>query len=442
MESIWKKTKIPGREPLPGDLEAEAVVIGAGMAGILTAYELQRRGVNCIVLEADRIGSGQTGNTTAKITSQHALCYDRLIRSFGLELARQYARANEAALGQYERLIGEKKIACEFERCPAYLYSQVDVRKLEKELEAARAVGIEAELTDQTTLPFSVEGALKFPGQAQFHPLEFLRVIAEELTVYEKTRVLRAEGRRLCTDRGTVSARYVVFATHFPFVNMPGYYFSRMHQERSYVVALSEAGQMDGMYYGIDPGGLSFRDADHMLLLGGGGHRTGENREGGKYRLLEASARRYWEDCRVKARWSAQDCMTLDGVPYIGRFSENTENWYVATGFGKWGMTSSMVSAQILADLITGEENRDAEIFSPQRTVTAGAACSFLENGGRSAKELGKRVLSGSEVKVCPHMGCALSWNQDEETYECPCHGSRFDRDGKLLDNPAQEDLS
>lgn len=443
MESTWSQTvKINKREPLREDKSAEVVIIGAGMAGVLIAYELQSRGVDCIILEANRIGSGQTRNTTAKITSQHALKYDELIHNFGVDKARKYSHANESAINAYERIIVGNQIDCEFQRCPAYLYSQVDDKKLEKEVEAAKQLGIDAEFTRSTSLPFPVEGVVKFKAQAQFHPLKFLKAIAEGLTIYEETEVLKVEGCKVRTKKWTVTGKHIIFASHFPFINKPGYYFTRMYQERSYVVGVSHAAQMDGVYYGIDKGGLSLRNYGELLLVGGGQHRTGDNKEGGKYLMLQDAARQYWEECKVEARWSAQDCMTLDGVPYIGRFSKETENWYVATGFGKWGMSSSMVSARILADMITGKDNPDSEIFSPQREKTSEAVWCFVDNGVQSVKGLGKNLLHNHEKKTCPHLGCALEWNPDEDAFECPCHGSRFDKDGKLLNNPAQEDLT
>lgn len=440
------------RNPLLGDRKIDTVVIGGGMAGILTAYYLQQAGVPVIVLEADRIGRGQTGKTTAKITSQHNLIYDKLIQTFGKERARQYAKANEKAIGEYEKLIQEKNIDCHFTRCPAYLYSRKEREPLKKEEKAALALGIDAEYMETSGLPFSITGALRFKNQAQFHPLEFLNYLADKLTVYEKTPACSVEGKRICTPYGTVTAENIIFAAHFPFINMPGYYFARMYQERSYVVAVEKAAKLEGMYLGIDSDGLSFRSYDGILFVGGGKHRTGESRKMVcRYGMLRKKAEEMWPGCREVTHWSAQDCMTLDFVPYIGRFSKKTPNWYVATGFGKWGMTSSMVSARILTAMIIGQSCPDAEIFSPQRAITRLAAKSFLINGGKTIQGFGKRLLPSEKIyrkeekktvaPVCPHLGCRLEWNPEERTYECPCHGSRFDEEGKLMDNPAQKDV-
>lgn len=458
MQSVWSEdTQIRRRESLAGDMEAAAVVIGAGLAGILTAYYLKQAGIRAVVLEADRIGSGQTKNTTAKITSQHNLIYDRLIRTFGRSMAEHYATANEAAIGEYERLILEKGIACDFARCPAYLYSRTGTELLKREAEAAQSLGIKASFETECELPLAVAGVTGFENQARFHPLKFLAEMAEEVEVYEQTKVLKVEGRRVETARGTVTAEHIVFAAHYPFINVPGYYFARMHQERSYVAALEGAERLRGMYLGIDRDGLSFRTCGDLVLLGGGSHRTGVNREGRSreldsvsragagcnYEMLRSRARELYPGCREVSHWSAQDCMTLDGVPYIGRFSRRKPFWYVATGFGKWGMTSAMVSARILTALISGQDCPEGDIFSPGRHFTAQAAKNLAVHGAYTVKGLAKHLLpsgNGRIVPNCPHMGCRLEWNPEEESYDCPCHGSRFDREGRLLDGPAQTD--
>lgn len=449
MKSVWTEdTEIRRREPLPGDMEVPAVVIGAGLAGILTAYYLQQEGIRAVILEADRIGSGQTKNTTAKVTSQHNLIYSRLIRTFGRRMAEHYASANEAAIGEYERLIQEKGIHCDFTRCPACLYSQTGTELLKREAEAAASLGIRASFGTSCELPFPVAGVTRFERQARFHPLKFLAAMAEEVEVYEQTKVLKVEGRKVETVRGTVTAEHIVFAAHYPFINVPGFYFARMHQERSYVLALEGAERLEGMYLGIDRGGLSFRSSGDLLLLGGGSHRTGVNPKdragaGRGYGMLWDRARDIYPGCQETARWSAQDCMTLDGLPYIGRFSRRRPCWYVATGFGKWGMTTAMVSARILTALISGRDCPEGDIFSPNRPFTAQAAKGLAVHGLYTVKGLAKHLLPSGNKEIvpnCPHMGCRLEWNPEEESYDCPCHGSRFDREGHLIDGPAQID--
>ena len=241
-ESIWNRTaSLRPREPLSGDRQADAAVIGGGLAGILTAHFLRAAGLETVVLEAARAGSGQTGRTTAKITAQHGLIYERLIDQLGREKAVLYAQANQWAVAEYRRMVREGGIDCDFTDCPAHLYATGDPWSIHREAEAAHSLGIDAACTADTELPFPVAAALRFEHQARFHPLRFLDAVAEPLELYEQTRVRDVEGNRVITDRGTVTAEHVVFACHYPFRNVPGYYFLRMHQERSYVLALENA---------------------------------------------------------------------------------------------------------------------------------------------------------------------------------------------------------
>lgn len=450
MESIWKQQiALPQRNILQEDIHIKNVVIGAGMAGILTAYLLQEQGQEVVVLEANTVASGQTGHTTAKITSQHNLIYAYLIEKFGEEKALQYGRANEKAIQEYERIIQKEKIACHFRRCSAYLYTEQEEKtaEMENEVQAARLCGIEADFTKETELPFPVAGAVRFHNQAQFHPLEFVKKISEKLTIYEHSRVVRLEDHCVYTEQGMVEAEHVIFACHYPWILTPGYYFLRMHQERSYVLALETEKSMGGMYLGVDTEGCSFRGIEengkHILLLGGGSHRTGENIEGGKYEMLRKRAKLWYPGSKEQEHWSAQDCMPLDKIPYIGYFSSDIPNWYVATGFGKWGMSSSMVAAEIIRDMILGLENENEEVFAPQRFPVTAMSGNLAENTAKAVKGLSKQLFTTEGVpSKCSHMGCKLEKNADEGTWECPCHGSGFTAGGKLLRGPAQEDLA
>lgn len=474
MESIWwKDVSFPRREPLSGDIKTEIAVVGAGMAGILTAWLLQQAGRQVVVLESGRTASGQTGHTTAKVTAQHGLIYRRLLREKGEERARQYAQVNQRAVERYRELIRREQIDCDWEEWNAYVYG--DRREeLMAEAEAAASLGLDVSYVSRVDLPVGNAGAVRFRGQAQFHPLKFLRPLAQGLTIYEHTPVLTAEDNALHTDRGTVEAEEIVFACHFPFVNVPGLYFARMHQERSYVLALEHAGQVDGMYLGVGERALSFRNYGPYLLLGGEGHRTGENSAGGRYDTLRKQAEALFPGCREAGRWSAQDCITPDGVPYIGRFSASRPHWYLATGFQKWGMTSSMAAAGLLTDLICGRSDSCGEVFDPAR-FSASDLAAVCREGGVAVKGLARRLfqvprsavedlppghggivsLDGEKVGIykdeagrlypvdvrCPHLGCQLEWNPDERSWDCPCHGSRFDYRGNLLSNPAQEKI-
>ena len=477
MQSIWKEScNIPPRPALKEDIQADTVVIGAGMAGLLTAYLLQQAGRRVIVLEAEHIGFGQTGRTTAKITCQHGAIYHKLMKEFDETTAGLYARANLQAIYDYRTLIERKNIPCEFEQLPALLYSTLNTGILDQEWEAAHSVGIDCAMVRQTALPFPTTSALQFAEQAQFHPLLFVRALAQELTVFERSRVCEVQSDRVFTERGSVKAEQIIFACHYPFLNIPGYFFLRMHQERSYVLALNHAQSLDGMYYGVDAGGLSLRQSGNTLLLGGENHRTGENSAGGCYDRLRAMAQKLWPDHVEAAHWSAQDCITLDSIPYIGRFSSAHPNWYTATGFGKWGISSSMAAATLLRDLILGVDNPYEALFSPTRFSISASAKNMLHDGYQAIKGLSREIFSppkeifdalppghggivsygGHKAGVykeedgtvhvisarCPHLGCQLEFNPDECTFDCPCHGSRFDYHGNLLDGPAQKGIS
>lgn len=476
MESIWKKScDIAKREKLCKEIETDTVIIGGGITGIQTAYLLNQKGVENIVIEASSIGSGQTKNTTAKITSQHGLIYDKLIDNFGKKKALEYAAANNSAIDKFARIIKNNKIECDFEYTDAYLYSQTDAETLELEARAAADLSLPASFVTDIDLPFPVCGAVRFENQAQFNPMKYLDALSSGLTVYENTPVKDVEEDIVYTENYKVRAKNIVFATHFPFINFPGYYFARMHQERSYVLALKNVEPPNGMYISADKEGLSFRRYKEYLLLGGAGHRTGENSQGGKYDYLRRAAERYFPGCSEVAHWSAQDCITLDSVPYIGRFAKSTPNWYVATGYMKWGMTSSMVAADIISDMICETENPYAGIFSPHR-FNASSIPSAIKDTAQAVKGISRENLAlphayidelqkghggiveadGEKIGVykdakgavyavstkCPHLGCQLEWNPDEKSWDCPCHGSRFDYFGKVIDNPAQKGVS
>lgn len=430
MSSVWAETSIlPKFERLNGEVKTDVLIIGGGLAGILCAYMMEKSGVDYVLVEADTICSGITKNTTAKITSQHGLIYDKLIREFGKEKAQMYLEANEAALKKYRNLCSD--IDCDFENKNAFVYSLDNQKKIENELTALNKIGFKAEFCDKHPLPFSIAGAVKFKNQAQFNPLKFVSAISQGLNIYEHTTVRELTNHTAVTDHGKITADKIIVTTHFPFINKHGSYFLKLYQHRSYVLALKNAQDVEGMYVDEAEKGMSFRNYKDLLLVGGGDHRTGK--PGGNWQELAEFAIRSYPNAIEEYRWSTQDCMTLDSVPYIGLYSKNTPNFYVATGFNKWGMTSSMVSAMILTDMVMEDENQYAPVFSPSRTILRPqlAVNSF---------EAITNLLTISK-KRCPHLGCALKWNRYEHSWDCPCHGSRFTRNGKLIDNPATGDL-
>ena len=428
MKSVWQETALPRFPRLEGDIKTDVLIIGGGMAGLLTAYFLQQRGVKYALVEKDRICGGNTQNTTAKITVQHGLIYSKILKSGGVTAARKYLDANNAALNMYRKMCGG--IDCDFEVRANYVYS-TNRKKLEKEMGALRRINYPAKLCEKIPLPFDTAGAVRFSDQAQFNPLKFISAIAGGLNIFENTFVREMIGNTAITDGGRIIADKVICATHFPFINKHGAYYLKLYQHRSYVIALENAPDVGGMYVDENNAGLSFRNYNGLLLLGGGGSRTGK--KNGNWAELRNFAKEHYPEAREKYFWAAQDCMSLDSIPYIGRYAKGTNDFYVETGFNKWGMTGSMLSAMIISDMITGRKNDFAPLFDPTRSILKPQ---LLANGAEAIVNL---LTPGAHK--CPHLGCTLKWNAAEHSWDCPCHGSRFSEDGKLLDNPSNGDI-
>lgn len=430
MDSLWSAAaQLPSFPPLDGDLETEVLIVGGGAAGLLCAWQLQQAGVDYALVEADRLCAGTTCRTTAKITAQHGLLYADLLRIFGERKARLYLRANLEALERWRGLCAT--LDCDFEPQDSFVYARADARRLEREVQALRTLGYPAERVDCPQLPFPTAGAVVFRNQAQFHPLKCFAALVPGLRLYEHTKVHRLLPGAAVTDHGTIRARKIILATHFPILNKHGAYFLKLYQSRSYVLALEGASPLSGMYLDEAEGGLSLRTWNGRLLLGGAGGRTGKPHD--SWNTLTAAAHRYWPETKIVCRWAAQDCMPLDHVPYIGRYSPSAPGLYVATGFQKWGMTSSMVAAQLLCDLVQGRPNPFEELFSPSRSI-------LHPQLAVNSWEAVRSLLTPTTPR-CPHMGCALRWNPAEQSWDCSCHGSRFTREGQLLENPATDDL-
>ena len=429
MESVWQAgSETPKFDILKEDAETDVLIVGGGIAGILCAYKLKNAGVKCILTEADAVCGGVTGYTTAKITFCHSLIYDKLIKCFGEDSARLYLEAEKSACDEYAWLC--EGIDCNYEVKDSYVYSLSDRKKIENEINALKRLGVNAELSNAEELPFETAGAVCVKEQAQFHPLKFLYTIARDLPIYEMRKALEFLPNVVRYEGGKIKYKKLIVTTHFPILNKHGAFYLKLYQHRSYVLALKGAKTMRGMYVDESEKGLSFRNYGDLLLLGGGGHRTGK--EGGAWRELEEFAAKYYKGSEIAARWATQDCMTLDGVPYIGAYSKSIPDVFVATGFNKWGMTNAMVSANIICDAVMKKENRYAKVFCPSRSILHPQ---LIFNAFESAVGL---LTPGAPR--CPHLGCALKYNKSEHTWDCPCHGSRFTENGDLIDNPATGD--
>lgn len=481
--SCWQTEAPPEFEKLSGDMHAATVIVGGGLCGLLCAYELLERGAgDVVILEAEGVCSGTTARTTAKITSQHGLIYHRLLSGLGTQLARQYADANREAVERFRELAEKENIECGMKTCDAYLYTR-DAdgwKQIEDEAEAARKLGLEADVTDRCELPFTIASAVRFHGQAQFHPLRFAYRLAELLRergvrIYGHTPALALEDRVVVTEAGRVTGENIVICTHYPFVNLKGFYFMRMVQERSYVVALKGAQPLENMYLGCAGSGYSFRSAEaggeSLLLFGDSAHKTGHKLDHEHYAELERMAKHLYPQSSAAFRWSAQDCMTNDSLPFAGHYEQLGDRVYVAAGFNKWGMTGSMAAARVVSDLIVTGKSDFMDVYSPQRKNFSMRAGKFFTEAGDTAANFVRGYFSVpgkdvSELKneeggivgygggkigayrdgegsfhcvkpVCTHLNCPLVWNGEERTWECPCHGSRFDMDGNVLNNPA-----
>lgn len=430
MKSIWMEDYDTKRKSvaLEGSIETDTVIVGGGLAGILCADRLKKCGIDAVVVEAKRVGMGVTQNTTAKITAQHGLVYKKIEKQYGLQAAKDYFAANQQAVESYRTL--SRNISCDFEEKTAYVYSIDHREKLKEEADVYHRMGVEAVWTDSPSIPVRTVGALGMEGQGQFHPIKFLNALIKDLTIYENTFVTDIQPGRVLTKRGEVRARRVILATHYPMVNLPGLYVAKLYQHRSYVLALTGVPNPDGMYIDESGSGLSFRSYGDHLLLGGGGHRTGK--KGGGWRELRQVAKAIYPDGKEGYHWATQDCMSLDALPYIGRHHQNNRELYVTTGFHKWGMTGSMVAARVLGELLTEGNSRYAKLFCPSRSMLHPQLFANVGQAVWGLVSFGKR---------CPHMGCALKWNPQEHSWDCPCHGSRFTREGELIDNPAKRGI-
>lgn len=424
--SLWQDTvTLPEFESLKGEIKTDVLIIGGGLCGILCAYFLKNAGIDYVLVEGNKIASGTTKNTTAKITSQHGLIYSKLISQYGKEKTKMYLEANERAILEYKKL--SNTIDCDFEEKSSFVYSLSDRQKIEDEVLALNSISFPAKFEEETELPFSIAGAVRFLNQAQFNPLKFISQISKDLNIYENTFIREITPTGAFSENFKIKAKKIIVTTHFPFINKHGSYFLKLYQHRSYLSAFENAEKIDGMYVDESKTGMSFRSYKNFLLIGGGGHRTGHN--GGNWQEIEAFAKKYYPDSEPKYQWATQDCMSLDGIPYIGQYSKNTPNLFVASGFNKWGMTSSMVSAMLILDMVQEKNNDYLEVFSPSRSILKPQ---LFINGFETTKN-----LLTPTVKRCPHLGCALKWNEHEHSWDCPCHGSRFEENGKLIDNPA-----
>ncbi len=486
MNSLWLSENFGNKykKNLDSNINCDVCIVGAGIFGLTCAYYLSKCGLKVVVIDKNGIAEKTTGHTTAKITSQHGLFYTYLINSYSEEFARDYLLANENAIENIENIINLENINCDFEKQSSFVYTtkKDEINKIKKEVDNVNKLGLHANFVTKTGLPFEIEGAVQFPNQAQFNPLKYVHGLCKNINeIYTNTTVydIKHENGELnfFTTGGTIHSKYGVLASHYPFLNFPGMYFFKMYQSTSYIIGIDTKKTLgNGMYITASSPTYSFRTANYngkkILLLGGLDHKTGfPVSPAQSYEALENYAKSLYPNCEILFRWDTNDCITLDKIPYIGLFSNVIDNLYVGTGFNKWGMTSSNVAANIVCDQILGKENKYSYVFNSNRVnpiknhtemknmivesteslfikKIKDSSISFdnIESDSGGIIEINKQKVgiykhpSGElyAVKpICTHLGCLLSWNDTDKTWDCPCHGSRFDYKGNNIHDPA-----
>ncbi len=472
-------------------ISVDVAIIGAGIVGLTAATRLKKAGKTVAVIESGHVAAGVSGHTTAKVTSLHQLIYADLIQHIGEPNARLYGESNQAAIEYVATLVATEQIDCDFSRQSAYTFAEPDseLNRIKDEVEAARKLGLPASFVQETSLPFAIAGAVKFDNQAQFHVRKYLFHLARTIPgdgshLLEHTRVLKVEEDDPCqviTEQGVIHAQDVIVATHLPILDQ-GLFFAKTYPKRSYLVAakIDPEKAPQGMFIGSGKESHSIRTTPHdgglLLIVGGEGHKVGTVTDTEAcYQKLEAYVRDRFGIDAISYRWSTQDMVSFDRLPYVGKLTPFNDHIYVATGFSLWGMSKGVMSGMLLSDLILGKENPYAELYEATR-ATPFLKPELVKNGmdvavrwvGDRLKNLQSSALAevprgegklltinGDKIAayrdeqgtvhvvsaVCPHLACIVSWNNAETSWDCACHGSRFSCDGKVLHGPSVEDL-
>ncbi len=487
-KSIWNNEIKAVYPKLEQDISVNVIVVGGGIAGMSTAYNLVKNGLKVAVLEKDEIGNKNTGTTTAQLTAQHDLIYSYIDKEFGINQAKLYLEAQLEAIQDIVGICDEDKIDCDLEMVNSYIYTNEEkhIKLIKHEYEVLKEIDYDAIYTKELETSIPMKAAVGFKDQYNFHPVKYIHGLAKKIAqsdsaIYENTRVVDFEykyGKHIVTTANDkkVTAPFLVIATSNPIINFPGLYFMKVHDERSYVVSFSSNSPINGSFSSIDSTAHYLRTQKGKIMLGGYEHRTGEKEDTMLYmNMLKEDARKmFGEDIKFDYEWSAQDGTTVDGLPYIGNYSRTLHGAYVICGFNKWGMSNSQVAANIICDLILDRPNDYMSLFKPQRCKPITSFTSYLEmvkystlgfidklhfpsigiedvheDEGKVISYKNKRVGAYRDSKdqlhlvvpKCKHLGCELVFNPLEKTWDCPCHASRYDINGKMIDGPSVHDL-
>lgn len=493
--SYWlSSSNLPTFDSLKNNMTTEIGIVGSGITGITLAYLLSKEGYSVTLIEAHTLVSGTTGNTTAKITTQHGLIYDELIQHYGVETAKLYYEANDRAkqfmidtIEQYDIKDAKLRTASSI----MYTTEGEHVKKLEKELQAYEQLSIDGSLSSDTELAFGAKEALHLPNQAHFHPVHYLRTLIEKcveqgVSFFENTRAISVDYSKnpliICEGGAHIVCQYVVQASHYPFFDGQQFFPLKMYADRSYALLAKTKKKVENMYINVDIPTRSIRplsiENENYLIFAGENHRTGDSDvpTDEHFNLLAQFADEQFNIDKIEHMWSAQDYTTIDKIPYVGPVTKEKDNVLVATGYRKWGMTNGTNAALLLRDLIAQKETDFATVFSPQRnakfdpsvknlfTFNAEVAKHLVKGKFDSSKDKIEQIKDGEAAIImhdgnrigvykdhhgktyavdttCTHLGCEVAWNRAENSWDCPCHGSRFSIEGDVLNGPAVRNL-
>lgn len=425
-QPIWLNESIENSfDTLHNNIETEVLIIGGGIVGILCAYELEKRKINYVLVEQGKIGQKTSKDTTAILTIQHDTLYQDLIKEHGIKKARQYLELNTKALKRYKEL--SKIYDFDYEEYSSSFFSSEDVEKIYKEYKALEKLNCHCNIIKDIPLDIPMKLGVSVINQAKINPYKLISSISKDLNIYEHTRIVKVKHKIAYTNNNSIKFNHLIMATHYPLKNISNFMFMKLTQRRSYVCAIKTNKRISGTYCSIDENGMYFRQYKDYIIIGGNDRDTGDIKKNNFIECVEKL-----NIGKIESAWSGQDCMSLDGIPYIGRYSFFHPNYYVATGFNLWGFTWAMASSFILADMI--EWNQEYKFVNPSRIII----------NKQLLKNVKKSLINLLKFKTpkCKHLGCSLKYNEDEKTWECPCHGTRYNLNGKVIDGPSKKNLS